>query len=202
MTSIFKLCSRKKGKAKQENNFQNTNQTAPNETYLLMSRSPAPLRLSCQPDLLQYIPENRTTRSLQNQTISLQNSPKIHRLRQKKIIKILLLLRFVIHKNGSPERSASDLLHDLVLIHSRLHESGSTTNQQDQCQTRKTNPISTSHHLPLKLQKSHHFPSQITLNASQMSSFQIRVWSPKQQKRQSLSPLLRLSKTKRFSKNK
>lgn len=153
MTSIFKLCSRKKGKAKQENNFQNTNQTAPNETYLLMSRSPAPLRLSCQPDLLQYIPENRTTRSLQNQTISLQNSPKIHRLRQKKIIKILLLLRFVIHKNGSPERSASDLLHDLVLIHSRLHESGSTTNQQDQCQTRKTNPISTSHHLPLKLQK-------------------------------------------------
>uniref|UniRef100_A0A2P2MBG5 Serine/threonine-protein kinase Nek5-like isoform X1 n=1 Tax=Rhizophora mucronata TaxID=61149 RepID=A0A2P2MBG5_RHIMU len=34
---------------------------------------------------------------------------------------ILLLLGLVMDKNGSTESSAADLLHDLVLIHPRLH---------------------------------------------------------------------------------
>lgn len=34
-----------------------------------------------------------------------------------------LLLRFVIHKNRRPKSSTPNLFHDLVLVHSRLHES-------------------------------------------------------------------------------
>lgn len=83
--------------------------------HLLMSRSPAPLRLSRKPDLLQHIPETHQKKEKKLATIIHPKPTALHRFNS------LLPLRLMMHQNGSPKSSPPDLLHQLILIHPGLH---------------------------------------------------------------------------------
>jgi len=89
-----------------------------------MSRSSASFSLPREPDFLQHVPaihgpNEASVLKIQTNTIQshIQSNAKIKTKKQR----ALLLLRFVVHQNRGAKRSATDLLHDLVVIHPRLH---------------------------------------------------------------------------------
>lgn len=82
----------------------------------MMSGSSASIRLPCKADFLQNVP-----------WIHIKNHQSIEKDKEKeKCVSwccIPLLFQLVIHKNRRPKSSTSNLFHDLVLVHSWLHES-------------------------------------------------------------------------------
>lgn len=105
-------------------------------TYLLMSRSSTPICLPRKPNLLQNIPNiERSQRETENEAKKKKNKnfkfKDVFTEKKKSKSKGLLLpLHLVIDKNSSSECAAADLLHDLVMIHSRLHFSSSELQKQ------------------------------------------------------------------------
>lgn len=93
-------------------------------TYLLMSRSPAPICLPRKPDLLQNIPNIKisckpTESRTKKQELPIEESITTNIKEQSK--GLLLPLHLVIYENRCSKCTTADLLHDLVMIHPRLH---------------------------------------------------------------------------------
>ena len=93
-----------------------------------------------------------------HQRISYEQTNITPSMKFKKWWLLLLFLSLVVNKNSSSKCSSTDLLHDLILIHPRLHCSRSTNtqflnpqNKTKQTKTRKpiTSNQSSSHHFPL-----------------------------------------------------